>query len=216
MISLKQIRLKLRDLLWRAQFIISFKSVNEVLREYRDLLENWVVDAANGNISAASIARQMRKAVIDFAEEAYTEALRESGEELSDEDDKAIRDWILQQTPHIYDFADSAVAVSDLKGDEKTEARNAMLDRVDEWVDSLNRLTQIAQVNAEGDPFLTFDGDDGKDSCAECQKYQGQRHKKSWWENRGLLDRPNGNFGCGRFDPCQHHYYFDSGDLAID
>lgn len=216
MISLKQVRLKLKDLIWRAQFLVSFKSVNEVLREYRDLLENFVVDAANGNISAASIARQMRKAVIDFAEEAYAEGLREQGEETSDEDDKAIRDWILSQTPHIYDFADSAVSVSDLSGDAKTDARNAMLDRVDEWVESLDRLSQVAQVNAEGDPFLTFDGDDGKDSCAECQKYQGQRHRKSWWEKKDLLMRPNQIFGCGRFDNCQHHFYYDDGEIAID
>lgn len=207
---------KLLTLLDRSEYLISLKSVNEVLRAYRDALENYVVDAANGNKTAASIAKSMRKDVISYAHDAYEEGLGEAGIETTPQDDGVIGDWILTQTPYIYDFADSAVAVNDLSGDARTSARDVMLERVDDWVNSLNQLAQLAGVNAQGDPMLTLDGDDGKDSCNECQKYNGQRHRKSWWDARGLLDRPNKNFGCGRFDTCNHHYYFDDGSLAID
>jgi hypothetical protein len=207
---------KINKALDSAEFLLSLKSVNEVLREYRDTLENYVVDAANGNISAAKIAREMRKDVIDFADRVYDEALAEVEGERSKIDEIAIRDWILSQTPHIFDFADSAVAVNKLTGDERTSARDAMLDRCDLWVDSLNTLAQNAEVNAKGDPVLVFDGDDGDESCETCDKYKGQKHKKSWWEERGLLARPNELFKCGRFNNCNHHFYYTNGELAID
>jgi hypothetical protein len=208
-------------LLKRELNALTLKSVNEVVREYKDTLERYIVDASNGNLTAAKFAKSMRSDVIDFAERVYAEGLREGGSEgeTSSEDEKEIRDWILSQTPHIYDLADDAVAVSKLSGDEKTNARDVMLDRAQDWTDQLALLGQLAYVNAQGDPMLTMkrDGPAAKDPCATCAKWDGQRHRKSFWDDRGLLER-NGNdaYECGRWDGCNHHFYFDNGDLAID
>lgn len=198
------------------------KSINEVTRDYSDLLERLVVDAANGNIKAGSIAKQMREAIIADATLVYQEGMREGGikdpaEEMSEDDDQAINDWILSQTKYIYGFADDAVAVAKLTGDERTAARDAMLARVEMWVSALEGLGRLGAVNAKGDPMLTFDGDDGKESCKDCAHYKGERHRKSWWQKRGLLGR-NGNdkFECGRWDDhCFHNFYFDDGSLAL-
>lgn len=219
---------KLLELLSQAETMVlhklkgvEFKSINEVLREYEDTLTRYVVDASNRNMKAAQIARAMRGDVLSFSEQAYTEGLKEGGsdEEITSDDDKAIRDWVLSQTPHIFDFADSAVEVSKFTGDERTGARDAMLDRVQLWVNELNSLGQLASVNAKGDPMLTMkrDGPMAKDPCRDCAKWDGERHRKSFWEKRGLLERNgNENFACGRWDGgCNHHYYLDDGSLAI-
>ena len=197
------------------------KSINEVLRSYADTLTRWVIDAANGNMTAGRIATGFRSLLIDDAQAVYVEGMREGGikdpeTEIDETDQAAIDSWIAGQVQHIYSFADDAVAVSKLSGDDRTAARGVMLDRVAVWVQSLESLGRLAIANTKGDPMLTFDGDDGEESCAECQKYKGQTHKKSWWEKRDLLRRNgNDNYGCQRFENCHHFHYYADGSLAL-
>ncbi len=195
------------------------KSINEVLRSYSDTLTRWVVDAANGTLRASGIAAKFRKFLIESGQAAYIEGMREGGvknPEIDGDDQVAINEWIISQTPHLYKFADDAVAVSKLKGSKRTAARAAMLDRVRIWTQALESLGQLAVANTKGNPMLTFEGDDGEESCDECQKYKGMRKRKSWWEKRGLLMRNgNENYGCRRFDNCHHFHYYDNGSLAL-
>ena len=219
---------RLRDLLDAAKIVVvdyvalgaAMKSVNEVVRDYQNLLENLVVDAANGNVRRSPFVKQMQQAIIDNAQSAYIEGLREGGRKpptIEADDQKAIDSWILTQTPSVGAFVDDAMAVSKLSGDEKTAARDVMLGRVQQWADSLAWLGRLAGVNAkDDDPYLTYDGDDGEESCPECQKYKGKRKRKSAWEKLGLLERNgNPNFTCGRWENCHHNYYNDAGDEVL-
>lgn len=197
------------------------KSINEVLREYEDTLDRWVVDAANGNMDAKDVARAMRALIREKGPAAFTEGLREGGipdvaANLTDEDESQVDDWIKGQLEYVTPFAKDAAAVAELTGDAQTAARNALLGRVDEWRNSLQAIGQKGYLAAKGNPMLTFDGEDGEESCKTCRRYKGQRHRRTWWEARGLLDRPNGNYECGRFDPCQHHFYDSDGNLVMD
>jgi len=75
-----------------------------------------------------------------------------------------------------------------------------------------------AKARGMGDPPLRYDGDDGEESCEECQEYKGQTHRRTWWDKRGLLARNgNPNFGCRRFDNCHHSYFHArTGEKVID
>jgi hypothetical protein len=201
----------------------STKSVNEVLRAYRDTIENLVVDAANGHIRVARMTTLMSRAIYDSALAVYAEGMKQGGiafDEL-DEDERAdeetrISEWESTQQESARSFIRDAVAVSSLKGDERTQARDALLARVDLWVFSLEALGGLAYARALGDPVLTFSGSDGAESCAECQRYKGKSHRLSWWESRGLTARNgNDNFTCGRWKPCDHHFYDKNGRLII-
>lgn len=199
---------------------LKLKSVNEVLREYQDTLERYVVTVANGNMTSGEMSRAHKTLLKRLASEAYKEGMKEGGirdpeAEMEDEDDSTIDDWISEQSGYTLEFARACEAVSELSGDDKRTKRDALLDRVDEWVASMRYIGQRGYLSAKGNLPLTFDGDDGKESCATCDKYKGQRHRMSWWDKRGLLDRPNGNYDCGRFN-CAHHFIDDEGDIVVD
>lgn len=199
---------------------LTIKSVNEIIREYQDTLERYIVSAANGNMSAGEMSRAHKSLLKRLAPQAYQEGMKEGGisdpeSEMEDDDDQIVEDWIGEQSDYTAEFAKDAESVSDFKGDERTAKRDAMLDRVDDWIDSLRFIGQRGYLSAKGNIPLTFDGDDGKESCATCNKYKGMRKRKSWWEKRGLLDRPNDIFECGRFSSCQHGFYDDEGDLVV-
>lgn len=200
---------------------IALKSINEVLREYQDKLERYVVDVVNGNMTAGEMSRAHKSLIKRLASEVYQEGMREGGvrdpeSEMEDEDDEAIDDWTSDQTQYTLEFAKDCEAANDLKGDERKDKRDQLISRVDDWTTSLRTLGQKGYLSAKGNLPLTYDGDDGEESCDECQKYKGQRHRKSWWEKRELLSRPNTKYTCGRYKNCNHHFYDDDGDQVMD
>src|SRR3990167_4860299 len=77
----------------------ALKSVNEVLREYRDALTRLVVDAANGNVTAGEMSRAHKALIKRLAPESYQEGMREGGisdpaGEMDDDDLATISDWV--------------------------------------------------------------------------------------------------------------------------
>lgn len=74
---------------------------------------------------------------------------------------------------------------------------------------SLDRLYNSIKVLAAGSKMLTFVGDDGTESCTDCQKYKGKRHKAKWWVANDAVP-PNRNFECGGWQ-CLHVLADDSG-----
>lgn len=194
------------------------KSINEVVRRYRDAFENVLYDAFNGRMSQTLLVAKLAAIIESNAGDAYREGMREGGgdpeTDFTKEDQSVVDDWISTQIGVLAGFAQAAVDVR--SADDKDTARAAILDRVDMWVEGLNQLGMLGSLNMKGDPMLTYDGDDGEESCTECQKYKGQRHRRSWWEKKGLLERNgNENFTCGRWDNCHHNYYFDDGSIAL-
>lgn len=88
--------------------------------------------------------------------------------------------------------------------------------RAEGYVQTLDAVFSEAKIRAAGNQMLTLDGDDGKESCAECSKYKGQRHRASWWIRNGLVPAPgNTNYTCGNYN-CDHRLFDDDGnDFSI-
>lgn len=198
--------------------VVNLSIVGSVITQYRDVLSNFVYDAMNGRMSAVDFRRAHKALIRAVAPDAFIAGLRDGGAADDDivsfvDDNRAmLADWITNQVGHTNDFA---AACADVQGDK--DKRGAILDRTESWVNALRGLADNAAVIAKGDPALTFNGDDGKENCADCRRYKGKRHRRAWWAKRGLLERNgNPNFGCGRWDGgCFHGYYYDSGELAI-
>jgi hypothetical protein len=99
----------------------------------------------------------------------------------------------------------------------ETITEDAIHARVEMWLSSLDGIYAEGKLRGRDNVMLTFDGDDGEESCQDCQKYKGQRHSAKWWVKRDLVRR-NGNdhYDCGRWAPCQHHFYTDDGALYAE
>jgi hypothetical protein len=142
--------------------------------------------------------------------------VRDPESEMEDEDDEVVDDWISEQIQYTLNFAKECEEASLLKGKEKKVKRDMLIARVDDWSGSLRNLGQRGYLSAKGNLPLTYDGDDGEESCSECHRYKGKRHRKSWWEKRDLLSRPNAKYSCGRYRHCHHHFFDDNGKKVID
>lgn len=189
------------------------KSIKQISSTYRKQLDQWVGDALTHRISIVEMRRQHKALIRSIASEVALEGLDEGGIDEPDSDDEEfvdelIGDWLASQIPHVNRFAKDAYdGISDLSG------------RLQAWVDAVRELGAKAKLYALGNISLTFKRDPrqkrSKEPCNECIKYEGVRHRASWWTERGLLDRNgNENFGCKRWEHCFHHYYNDDNEMV--
>ncbi len=193
------------------------KTINQIVTGYANRLTGIVRDAMR--TGDAVYMRRAHKALLkNVARDVYRDGLREGGIEPKDEtpEDRAtteevIDDWISGQLEFVNQFAkDSAAVKKDKTG------RDAIMGRVDQWVLSLRNFGEAGKLAALGNIPLTFDGDDGEESCDDCQRYKGQRHRRNWWAERGLLARNgNENFECGRWENCHHEFRDDKGAVIV-
>lgn len=170
--------------------LATYKAINEVLREYENALTRYVIDAANGNMSAGEMSRAHKALIRRLAANAYDEGLREGGvsdpeSERTDDDDSTIDAWTSEQSGFTLDFAKAAAAVSKLRGDAKTEARRIILERVDDWVHALRTLANKGFASAQANMTVTWEYGDS-DHCPTCKGLNGKTRRLKWFKERGL------------------------------
>lgn len=178
-----------------------------------DLVER-LTDAFLSYVSSARGARHQnaaRRALVENIPAAFYAGYVEAGGEETEADDEK---WLTAEQGRQLDFlADTFVALKEQR-DAETATESGLRARVGDWARMLDGVFSEGKLRGADNVMLTFDGDDGEESCAECQKYKGQRHSAKWWVKRDLVRRNgNDNFGCGRWDNCHHDLYTDDGEL---
>lgn len=193
------------------------KTIDSIVRGYTNRLTTLVKDTMKSG-DAVTMRRGLKALLKNVARDVYRDGLREGGIEPKDESpedraatDEAIDDWLASQFEYIAQFAADAAAVRK----DKTQ-RDAILGRIDAWVSSLRNFGEAGKLAALGNIPLTLDGEDGDESCDQCQKYKGVRHRRNWWAERDLLRRNgNDNYECGRWDNCHHYFRDDKGNVIV-
>ncbi len=180
---------------------------------YKSDLGNLVQEflRGGGRLSKAQFRHDMKGIIKDYAREGFRVAWEDGGgsiDETESDDIALIEEWRTEQQGFVNAFSDW------LK--DKNSDLDLVGSRLDSWAVSFQNFVEHVKLRAEGDLMLTYNGDDGDESCDECQEYKGQIHRLSWWEKRGLTKRNgNENFGCQRWDNCHHHFYNSKGDAVI-
>jgi len=212
-------RLHLTHLLDRAGRLVKARTqVGDFGGGYDDLrgdFFNVLQAVALGFMEQAGRAVAQRKSRIrtliadSFPNAFYTGYADAGGEETEPDDER----WITRETSRQQGFVDDLfeclLEIKDAGGDARDE-----IDRHAEgFATALDSAYNEGKLRGNENIMLTFDGDDGQESCPECQRYKDTRHSAKWWLKRDLVRRNgNENFGCGRWQTCQHDLYTDKGE----
>lgn len=97
-----------------------------------------------------------------------------------------------------------------LRGDEDLQKFEYATARAEGYASTLDRIYSYVKIAAGKDVMLTLVGEDGTDSCDECQKYKGKRHRASWWVKYNLVPGIGSAYSCGGWR-CQHTLVDDKG-----
>ena len=77
-------------------------------------------------------------------------------------------------------------------------------DRAAMYGRTLDGVYAQGKLRGKKNIMLTFLGEDGKESCPECQRYKNKSHRAKWWVSHDLIPGPgNENFSCNGYN-CQH------------
>ena len=208
----------------------AIKSVVGYVQDYEVEVSRLVADVLNGDIDARAMGNGLRRLVRDYAEATFIEGMlsggdfadeQEARDALEDKDENTIEGWKQVQREAASGYAQDVAAVrKDPDYPNNKAAQQRVFERVKAWGLALRNLGDLGRLSGLGNVPLLFDGDDGEESCVECQRYKGQVHRRSWWEARGLITRNgNPNFSCGRWEPCHHSFYAvvngKRGDLVV-
>lgn len=180
-----------------------------VRSDYWHSVYNAVYDYLTGNKPVTSFVNSVKRAFTDAYIKAAEIGYVEGGADLPFDDETIA--WLTGVQAQEFSYIEGLFSrlKAEWEGlDPGTEAAN----RAEGYTGTLDAIFGEAKVRAAGNKMLTLDGDDGKESCPECKKLKGARHRASWWIKNGLVPAPgNTNYTCGNYN-CDHRLYDDDGN----
>lgn len=181
---------------------MTWKSIESVSRSFRNDLYD-IVNAAFEN--GGAITRDMRALVKTAVEDSYFEGLAQGGvtpDQMDEEDALNVIQLNLTQQDYVKAFSDDVRKAAKVG---TAEAKNAILRRIDLWAASIAAAGQAGLNSAKANELVVFDGDDGDESCQDCQRYKREAHRRKWFVQRNLLPAtPGSALQCGGWR-CQHY-----------
>ena len=196
----------------------SAADIEALVAQYESDIGDAIDDLQQKKIKQADFEERVRNILADAALLIFLAGSDAAQADLTVDDQARIGGWIDEQAQYIAGLGTAAIEAATASAAGDTAKQAALVQRIGAWGDTLTSFGQIASITATNDPPLIYDGNDGAESCDECQVYKGQVHPASWWRERGLLER-NGNphYSCGRWSHCDHHFYHArTGELVIN
>ena len=126
--------------------------------------------------------------------------------------DPEVADWLVAMTDAELGYVDVLFQnLKSIRNEEGLLKFEYSTKRAEGYAATLDRIYNYIKVAAGKSIMLTFAGDDGKESCLDCSRYKGKRHKASWWVKHNAVP-PNRDFECGGYN-CQHTLVDDKGQV---
>lgn len=179
----------------------------------RTVMSGAVFGAVYGYLSGSGYVTTFRAEMEAAVSRAYIEtadvAYEEGGGELPLDPDTAA--WARAQLDAQLAYIDGLF--DDLKELRKSgdfDAGAVASARAEGYASSLDQLYSEAKTRGAQNMMLTFVGDDGKESCKDCQRMKGQRHRASWWIKNDMVPGSS-KYQCGGWQ-CEHYLETDNGE----
>jgi hypothetical protein len=190
-------------------YAVKATSATESYDVIRADLVNRIGEAFMNFVSQAGRVTSFRsaagKALAEDIPAAFKRGYQDAGGgELESDDD----DWVTsKQSEQIAFMADAFEGLKDVRANE-TATQDYIDQRADLWGGMLDGVYSEGMLRGGKNMMLYFDGDDGAESCATCQRLkEGPPHSAKWVREHDMIPHPgNDVFDCGGWR-CQHNWF---------
>lgn len=203
-------------LLVKAETLIREKSMTaykRVRRQYSAAIEDAILDYFIGSDAVTAYRNAMSRAMSDAFLSAFELAYIDGGAELPLDDDAL--EWLAsRQEQELGYIRELFVSLKELKaqyraGDVKTaDIKAEMVRRRDGYLATLDMIYTEGKMRGGKNIMLTMVGDDGAESCRDCQRNKGKRYSAKKWLAIGYP--PSRDYECHGYN-CQHYLVTDDG-----
>jgi len=187
---------------------------SDIRRTYWEGTYNAIVDFLKGKSARNAFENSMKKAMVDAFVTAAEQAWTDAGADLPLEDDALAYVSGVQsgELGYIGDlFANLLLLRKEIGELAQFTAQDTAANRADGYAKTLDSVYANVKLLAKPNVMLTFVGSDGNESCGDCQRYKGQRHRAKWWVANEAVP-PSRHFACKGYK-CEHHLVDDEGNL---
>lgn len=178
------------------------KDIDATMSAFINDIQAAMQDGVNRVTTKAGTASRIRGAIVRYGKRAYADGLEHGGvdpSEMDDDDLRIIADDNVKDSQYVTDLVNEIYSEGGLKG---TPEGRAPL-----WSNTMNRFYYDGIASADKNGMYIFTGDDGVESCADCQRLKGQKHRmKDWVKNKLRPGLDHENFICGSWEPHCAHY----------
>jgi hypothetical protein len=174
-----------------------------IRNNYWAIIYDAVHDYLTSNSPVTSFKNDMKRGMLEAFTDAAELGYEEVGGELPMDDDT--QTWLTDsqnaELVHIDDL------FSRLKEEwDGLDAIDEAFARADGYAKSLDGIFAEAKMRGSKNATAEFVGDDGEDSCDDCQNMQGKRHRLSYIIEHDLIPHPgNTNYACQGYE-CNHFW----------
>lgn len=185
-------------------------SIDEASAEYHDrITEALTTFFEGGSITAPK--NEFKRAMVDAFGEVFNQGWVDGGNQLPVEGEAL--DWFEARVNAEFGFIDMLFEeAKQLRKEEGFDFFAWVTARADGYTRTLREVYNQAKLRVSKDIMVSFLGDDGAESCDDCQKYKGQRHKISWFVKRNAVPPFGVGLECHRGGRCQHGLFDDKGN----
>lgn len=195
------------------QVLLSLSTYTEIRSGYWSRIYDAVFEYLTGSGNISTFRSAMRRAIEDAYADTAIEAWQDGGADLPLEDDAL--SWLAFRQSEELAYSETLALQQRLlkkEGVDRLAAIGEATARADGYAATLDGVYANIKVMALGNQMLTFGGEDGLESCHDCQTYKGKRHRAKWWIAHNAVP-PNRDFECKGYR-CEHYLHDDQGQLV--
>jgi hypothetical protein len=173
-------------------------------REYRLAVVGAVGGYLDSDKGIGTFKRQLGRAVIEAFSDAFYAGYRDAGGEETEAEDER---WLTDRQGAELAYVDELFAgLKEKRKGEDFDADAEVDARADGYTATLDGVYTEGKLRGAKNKTLVFVGDDGEESCPDCQKMKGKRRTIKWILDNDAIPRPgNDFFECGGYR-CQHYW----------
>lgn len=176
------------------------KEIQSTLIDFESDVQDAIEAGQDGDVARRRFGIILRDLLRRHGTQSYKDGLADSGVEvdgLDSDDQSTFNGWLTEQSSYVTGFADTLFS-----GESEIDAES----RASLWGrKSLMSAYELGRESADRNGLYEFTGEDGEESCGDCQRLQGQVHRLWEWNERELNPRGMTFKGeCGGFR-CVHY-----------
>ena len=170
---------------------------------YWAIIYDAVYDYLTGDKPVRTFKNAMKRGMVEAFGATVDKGYEDSGGELPLDVDTLA--WLNDQVANDSGYIDDLF--SRLKQEwDGLDPINEAFARADGYAKTLDAIYAEAKMRGAKEATAEFVGDDGAESCEDCQKMKGKKHKLSYIIANNLIPRPgNDNYKCKGYE-CEHFW----------
>lgn len=164
-----------------------------------------ITDALTAYLNGGSVTgprNAFKRATVEAFGGAFDGGWVDGGADLP-ADDPALK-WFNARVDAEFGFIDLLFEQAKELRSEGDDFTDWIAERARSYTNTLREIWNNARLRAMPNMMVTFDGDDGAESCATCKKLKGKRHKISWFISHDYVPPFGSGLECSKGGLCQH------------